>query len=137
MNTSLNQFAVVVAETNDFSSYAPILTTLVICLVATVIIEVLGALICKVRGKNLVIVLLAQIATNPLAVLITRLAALRIDNSEMTLLILALTELWVVFAEGLMYKAFFNNYKTFFSPFALSFFLNLLSFTIGIGIIVF
>ena len=102
-----------------------------VCLIITVIIEVLLAFAFKVRRRNLLVVVLAQVVTNPIVVLTSNLIY-RNTNSIMGFSAsLAIAELITVFIEGIMYKHFFEKYN-FLNPFLLSFILNLISFIVGI-----
>jgi hypothetical protein len=87
-----------------------------------------------VRGKDLWIVVLGQIVTNPIVVLVSNLAIYSVGPTKISassfLAIAGIMEIDAVFVEGAMYKYFFANYKRI-NPYVLSLILNLLSMIIG------
>lgn len=102
------------------------------CLVATIMIELLLALAFGVRKKNLGIVVLAQIITNPLVVLISNFV-LYLNDIPSYYIAMFILEICAFVAEGLIYRIFFikgiNKNKM--NPFLLSLLLNILSFLAG------
>ena len=116
---------------------AVIVLTIATCLLFTVLIELIFARIFKVRGRNLLIVVLAQVVTNPIVVLVSNLLhylgkAMSPFGIDVVGFIcgLVIMEPLAFLVEGIMYKRFFEDYK-FLHPLLLSFLLNLLSFVIG------
>lgn len=103
-----------------------------ICLAATITIELLFALAFGVRKKNLGIVVLAQIITNPLVVLISNFT-LYSSGFSAYYVSMAILEVIAFIAEGLIYTSFFekNINRNKMNPFLLSLLLNLFSFLIG------
>lgn len=105
---------------------------LLACLASTIVIELILAIFFKVRGKNLLVVLLAQIITNPLLVLISNLVYYLLErNIVVFYVVLVVLELIAIFVEGVLYRDFFKKYKRM-NPFMLSLWLNLFSFLIGV-----
>lgn len=99
------------------------------CLVLTIIIELVLALILGVRDKKDIInVILVNIITNPIVVLVPILIYLKFGNyySKLTLFIL---EILTVIVEGLIYKKVLKYKKI--NWFLLSLLLNISSFLIG------
>lgn len=115
---------------NDYSFLGPIFITLAICLLFTIVIESLGALMFRVRGRNLKVVALAQVVTNPLVVLVANFVRFITDSDVMFFVIMALTELCAFFVEAIMYKKFFKDY-TANNCYVLSFCLNFFSVMMG------
>ena len=109
-----------------------IVLLLLVCLVSTIVIELLFAVVFKVRRRNLIIVVLAQIVTNPIIVLVSNLiyCITRADNINFFIILIVL-EPAAFLVEGIMYKYFFENYK-FMNPFLLSAVLNGCSFLFGL-----
>lgn len=126
------------------------LITIIVCLAATIIIEVLIArIILKVRGQNLRIVALAQVVTNPLVNLILALTCeiimLKIETNKifpvgynmdsvyipLSNLTLFVLEVLAIIIEWRLYKKFFTNYHGRVKPFLLSLILNIASYSIG------
>ncbi len=123
-------------ETVEPSMIITILILLAVCLVSTIIIETLLARAFKVKGKNLLIVVLAQIVTNPIVVLVSNLVMVAspwLNRTENFCTSMIIMEAFAIFVEGLMYKSFFKDYK-FIHPLLLSLLLNLLSVFIGCAI---
>ena len=99
------------------------------CLVLTIIIELVLALILGVRDKKDIInVILVNIITNPIVVLVPILIYLKFGNyySKLSLFIL---EILTVIVEGLIYKKVLKYKKI--NWFLLSLLLNISSFLIG------
>lgn len=115
---------------NDYSFLGPIFVTLAVCLLFTIIIESLGALMFRVRGKNLAVVMLAQVVTNPLVVLVANFVRFITNSDVVFFIVMALMELCAFFVEAIMYKKFFKDY-TANNCYVLSFFLNLFSVMMG------
>ncbi len=100
------------------------------CLLCTIIIEVLVALVLKVKNKKDVInIILVNILTNPIVVIIPIFVAFNygIQYQKITLYIL---EVVTVIVEGFIYLKVLN-YKRI-NPFLLSLVLNLSSYLIGL-----
>jgi len=109
----------------------------IICLFLTIIIEYLFARILKVKGKDVSVVILAQVCTSPVIILVSNIF-LVISNYDGWFYFgsLIVMEAFAVLVEGMMYKYFFRDYKIL-NPFLLSVILNLLSFFIGSAILIF
>lgn len=100
---------------------------MIICLTLTIIIEVLIACILKIKKKDLIIVVLVNILTNPLLVSITTTINFLYKSKIIITIIL---EVLAVFIEGYIYK---NNldYKNI-NPYCLSLVLNFISYIVGV-----
>lgn len=97
-------------------------------LILTIIIELIGAIILGIRKKtDLIIVLLVQIATNPLLNIIARYINIYYGLLYRRIFIL-IGEIIVVLAEGLIYKKSLTYKKI--NPFILSLILNMSSYLI-------
>ncbi len=100
------------------------------CLLCTIIIEVLVALVLKVKNKKDVInIILVNILTNPIVVIIPIFIAFNygIQYQKITLYIL---EVVTVIVEGFIYLKVLNHKRI--NPFLLSLVLNLSSYLIGL-----
>ena len=110
---------------------------IILCLFGTIVFEVLYAVAFGVRKKNLWIVLLAQVVTNPLVVLIPNIILYYYPWQEYYIVSVVVCEILAVAAEWLLYKFFFikgiNKRER--NPFLLSFLLNLFSFLSGLALI--
>lgn len=107
--------------------------SLVVSLLLTLIVETSFAYLFRVRKIDLLIVVLVNIATNPVLVTIENLIWLINDKVLMIILSLILwvvLEVLVVWIEGFAYKKL--SLKSQFSPFKLSLYLNCISIVIGI-----
>lgn len=102
---------------------------LIRCLLLTVIIELIIALILGVRNKKDIInIILVNVITNPIVVMSQTLLYIKFGyNIEM--IGIAILEVLVVLVEGLIYKKVLNYKKI--NPILLSLILNALSFLIG------
>lgn len=102
---------------------------LIRCLLLTVIIELIIALILGIRDKKDIInVILVNVITNPIVVMSQTLLYIKFGyNIEM--IGIAILEVLVVLVEGLIYKKVLNYKKI--NPILLSLILNALSFLIG------
>ena len=99
------------------------------CLICTIIIELCGALILKVRDrKDLLNVLLVNILTNPLVVSIPVLILVRYGYKT-SMIVLIVLEILTVLVEGFIYLKTLKYKKI--NPFGLSLILNISSFLIG------
>ena len=102
---------------------------LVRCLLSTVVIELIVALILSVRDKRDILnVILVNIITNPVVVMSQMLLYMNF-GSNMEKIGIAILEVLVVLVEGLIYKKVLNYNKV--NPFFLSLLLNASSFFIG------
>lgn len=112
-----------------------ILLLVLFCLLVTIIVELLFALAIGVRGKDLWIVVLGQIVTNPIVVLVSNLAVYSVGptkiSADLFLVFAGVMEIAAIFVEGAMYKYFFTGYGRI-NPYVLSLILNLLSMVIGV-----
>lgn len=100
------------------------------CLLCTIIIEVLVALILKVRDKKDILnIVLVNIVTNPIVVTIPVLIAFKY-NLKYQMPTLYTLEVLTVLTEGFIYLKVLNYKKI--NPFILSLILNLSSYLIGI-----
>ena len=106
------------------------LSALSVALVSTVIIEVISALLLKVRSKwDIILIVLINCVTNPLANLImTIVYQLQLSDTIVYGSIFVI-ELMVVLSEGSFYKKVLDHKRI--QPLILSLILNLLSFTLG------
>lgn len=111
------------------------LKTLVISLAVTLVIELFLAFILKVRNrKGLLVVLLVNILTNPLAVLIHELLGMRFFGNTM-LLCTAVIEIAVTASEAMIYMSFSKQEKYGIKrPVLLSVVSNTFSFFAGVGL---
>lgn len=102
---------------------------LIRCLLLTIIIELIIALILGIRDKKDIInIILVNIITNPVVVMSQTLLYIKFGyNIEM--IGIAILEVLVVLVEGLIYKKVLNYKKI--NPILLSLILNALSFLIG------
>ncbi|MBR6133677.1 MAG: hypothetical protein IKQ29_03040 [Bacilli bacterium] len=99
------------------------------CLICTIIIEIVIALILKIKAKkDLINILLVNILTNPIVVSIPVLILFRYGKyySNITLYIL---EIITVITEGFIYKKVLKYKKI--NPYLISLILNLGSYLIG------
>ena len=119
-----------IENTSGYSLIGPIFVVLAMCLLFTIVIESLGALMFRVRGRNLGIVMLAQIVTNPLVVLITNFVRFITNSDAIFFAAMVLMELCAFFVEAIMYKKFFKDY-TANNCYVLSFSLNIFSIMMG------
>lgn len=124
-------------EINNFESSSMInglIVLLAFCLISTIIIELALALIFGARKKNLGIIVLAQIITNPLVVLISNFILFKSNGSLSAYYVsMAILEICAFLTEGLIYYFFFtkNKNRRNLNPFFLSFLLNSISFLTG------
>lgn len=104
-------------------------------LITTIIIEALFASLFKVKKRNLLIVVLAQIITNPAVVLVSNLVYFSsLEQPEPIknyYIAMAIMEIIAITIEGFLFKFFFEDYKTL-NPFILSLILNVISLSIGL-----
>ena len=107
-----------------------ILTILINALLFTIIIEVLFALILKIRNKKDILnIILVNTVTNPIVVLFPYINGLHygMKHRYITLIIL---ELLTLFFEGFIYSKYLKYKKI--NPYILSLLLNLASYLSGI-----
>ena len=97
----------------------------------TLIIELLLALILRVRGRGLFLVFLVNLITNPPVVLFSYLASSRLPAGD-RLPFQLLLEGIVVLTEGLIYQDFKGNGIDFRYPVLLSLILNAVSYGAGL-----
>ena len=103
---------------------------ILVCLVSTIIVELLVALFFKVRNKkDLLNIVLVNIMTNPLLVTLTVYINIIYGLKYRNVLIYPL-EILVVLSEGLIYKKYLKYRKI--NPFILSFILNTCSYLMGL-----
>lgn len=99
------------------------------CLMLTIIIEVLFAVILKIRSKyDLLNIMLANILTNPIVVSVPVFINIQYGLSQRNIC-LAILEILTVIVEGTLYKKYLNFKKI--NPYILSLILNFASFMIG------
>lgn len=104
-----------------------------LALVVTILLEVLSALIIKIRdNKDIINIILVNVLTNPLLVSITYVIFLKFGE-EIQKIVEAVMEITILIVEGILYKKYLKNDKI--NPFLISFILNLSSYTIGSKII--
>ncbi len=103
---------------------------MLICLVATIIVELIVALILKVRTKmDIINIILVNMLTNPLLVSTVNLISINY-GLKISYIFLFIFEVSVVFIEGFIYKKYLD-YKSI-NPYLLSFILNLSSYLFGL-----
>ena len=106
------------------------LKIIIVCLVSTIIIELLIALLLKVRDKKDILnILLVNVMTNPLLVTITMYINILYGLKYRNILIYPL-EILVVLSEGFVYKKYLKYKKI--NPYVLSLILNISSYLIGL-----
>jgi len=99
------------------------------CLICTIIIELVIALILRIRAKeDLINILLVNILTNPLVVSLPVYILFKY-NKIFSNIIFVVLELLTFFVEGFVYKKNFNYEKI--NPFIISLILNGSSYFIG------
>ena len=107
-----------------------LLVSLFYCLSLTILIELIIAIIFGVRDKkDIYLVILAQILTNPVVVLITIFTGLNCSYT-VYLVSIAIMELLAIIVEGLLYKMYLK--KQTINPFAFALILNMISFISGL-----
>lgn len=110
---------------------------MLICLTLTIIIELIVAIILKIRDKkDLLNVILVNCMTNPIVVSFPIFFYIRYGVTARKISVIIL-EIITVFSEGIIYKKYLNYKKI--NPLVLSFILNVSSYIIGeiISIILF
>ncbi len=108
------------------------LKILIVCLLSTIIVEVIVSLLLKVRDKKDILnIILVNIMTNPLLVSITVYINIFYGLKYKNIIIYPL-EILVVLVEGLVYKRYLKYKKI--NPYLLSFILNISSYLIGLFI---
>lgn len=107
-----------------------LVTYMLICLILTIAIELLVAIIIGVKDKlDLINVILVNILTNPLLVSIVNIVNIYSKNITISYIVLAILEIVVVFVEGLIYKKYLKYNKV--NAINLSIVLNICSYFIG------
>lgn len=105
-----------------------LLTTLVVSLTLTLILETgLFLLIGKRDKKDLLLVVMVNILTNPVVVLLYWLMALR--TSWNRVIVIVPLEIFAVLIEGYYYKKYGRKFK---NPYLFSFSANMFSYWIGV-----
>ena len=108
------------------------LKILIVCLLSTIIVEVIVSLLLKVRDKKDILnIILVNIMTNPLLVSITVYINIFYGLKYKNIIIYPL-EILVVLVEGLVYKRYLKYKKI--NPYLLSLILNISSYLIGLFI---
>ena len=103
---------------------------MLICLIATIAIELFVALLLKVKDKlDIINIVLVNIMTNPLVVSLVNLISINFGK-DVSYRFLAIFEILVVLVEGYLYKKYLKYDRI--NPFLLSFILNLISFAFGL-----
>ena len=111
----------------------PFLLIMLICLISTIIVELLISLLLGIRNKRDILnIVLANCLTNPLVVSITNIVNVYIGYNE-SYIVLYILELLVVIVEGLLYKKYLIYKKI--NPFIISLILNLCSYLFGLLIL--
>jgi len=106
-----------------------LIVSLFYCLSLTIMIELIIAIIFGIRDKkDIYLVILAQVLTNPVVVLTTTFASLKFSYT-VYIIIVAIMELLAIIVEGLLYKNYLK--KQTINPFAFALFLNMISFIMG------
>ena len=107
--------------------------TMIICLLITIFIEFIVALILKIfNKKDLINVILVNILTNPLLVSLLYLIFLKL-GANAKIIFEIIMEIIVLFVEGTIYNKYFKYKKI--NPYLVSLILNASSYFIG-GIII-
>ena len=102
---------------------------MITCLLLTIVIEVLFALLFKVRDrKDILNVILANIITNPIVVILPHYISFNY-GFKLYDVILIILEILTVIVEGFIYQKYLKYKKI--NPYLLSLLLNLLSYFIG------
>ena len=100
-----------------------------ICLGLTIIVELLGALILKVRNrKDFINIILVNILTNPIVVIIPIYINFKFSTIYYYISLIIL-EITAIIVEGLIYKKYLYYQRL--NPFVLSLILNILSYISG------
>jgi len=103
---------------------------MLICLLLTIIVEVIVAYILKVKDKyDFINIVLVNILTNPLLVSIINLISINY-GTKLSNICLFIFEVLVVSIEGLIYKKYLSFKKI--NPFVLSLILNVCSYLSGL-----
>lgn len=103
---------------------------IVICLVSTVIVEVIASLIIKVRDKKDILnIALANVLTNPIVVVASTLVNIFLGSEARTFSLIFLESL-AILIEGYIYKKYLN-YKRI-NPYILAIILNVTSYSVGL-----
>ncbi len=112
---------------NSFLAY------MLLCLVSTIIIELIISLILGVRNKkDIVNIILVNALTNPLVVSITNLANLFIGYNE-SYIVLYILEVLAIICEGFIYHKYLKFKKI--NAYVLSIIFNVSSYLIGLLIL--
>ncbi len=98
-------------------------------LLLTLLFEIAGAYLLKLRGKDLLLVALVNLITNPAVNLAVRILLQHLDPNTVRLIAYAVFEPLVILVETLFYHYYLSNGK---GAFRTSLILNLLSVTGGI-----
>ena len=107
--------------------------TMIVCLLVTIFIEFIVALILKIFDwKDLVNVILVNILTNPLLVSLLYLVFLKL-GSDAKFIFEIIMEIIVLFIEGAIYSKYFKYKKI--NPYIVSLILNASSYFVG-GIVI-
>ncbi len=102
---------------------------MLVCLLSTIIIEIIGTFLFGIRlKKDFINIILANIITNPLVVIIPIIISLRYGLLYRNIS-LGILEILIVLVEGFLYQKYLSYKKI--NPYLLSFLLNLLSFLVG------
>jgi hypothetical protein len=99
------------------------------CLICTIIIELIGALIIGLRKKDLLYVVLVNTMTNPLVVTLPIFMLVKFGITARYICLL-LMEIFAVISEGFVYKKVLTFKKL--NPYLISLILNVLSYCIGV-----
>ena len=103
---------------------------MLICLVTTLVVELVVALLLKVKTKmDIINIVLVNILTNPLLVSTINLISINY-GLKIAYIFLLIFEIFVVFIEGFIYRKYLD-YKRI-NPYLLSFILNLCSYLFGL-----
>ncbi len=109
---------------NEFPKY------IAICLLSTVLVEVIASLIMKVRDKKDILnIALANVLTNPIVVVSSTLVNI-FWGSKARLLSLIFLESLAILIEGYIYKKNLNYRRI--NPYILSIILNIMSYSVGL-----
>ena len=100
-------------------------------LLLTILVEGLLSLAFRVRGKELIILVLANIATNPIVQSVAYLV-LYFEGKRGSRIAMPILEIWAVVTEGFIYSKTFKKRKL--NPYLLSFILNAASYLLGLVI---
>lgn len=103
---------------------------MIICLLCTIIIELIVGIILGIRNKqDIIIIILVNIMTNPLVTSISTYFNIEYNNTS-RIISLIILELLAFISEGFVYKKTLTYKKV--NPYIISLILNICSYTLGL-----